>query len=346
MKLQKISLAAIFALIGTVSTSFLVKSLISSPTIQTLAQFQSPACKPETDNCYLAKPLFKQVNSYSTIIAAYSDLVDIYYPQPLDLQTRTDSFPIALMLQGANVDKSYYSQFANKVASYGFIVVVPNNFTSVINREGLFAQVEKIIDVLEFMKTENANTTSPVADIIDTQKLVLLGHSYGGIIGINAIRGVCKIPFCSGEYSRPKELVAGVFFGTYLRNFETGTTIPTDNLGIPIALIAGGEDSRATPEYVKRTYELIQKPPKALIVIPGANHYGITDMDNPDGARPEENSPILAQNIAVENIARWSALFLRAYALNDQAALDYLQLYDNAPDENISAIVQLENKEK
>jgi hypothetical protein len=36
-------------------------------------------------------------------------------------------------------------------------------------------------------------------------------------------------------------------------------------------------------------------------------------MNNPPGAKPEINAPLISQKDAVEEIGRWSALFLRAY---------------------------------
>lgn len=50
-------------------------------------------------------PLFNDVASYSTTISANNDLTDIYFPNPSNLKNGNYSFPIALLLQGANVDK-------------------------------------------------------------------------------------------------------------------------------------------------------------------------------------------------------------------------------------------------
>ena len=70
--------------------------------------------------------LFNNVANYTTTISANNDEADIYFLNPANLNTGTYSFPIALLLQGANVDKSNYSNFARIVANYGFVVVVPN----------------------------------------------------------------------------------------------------------------------------------------------------------------------------------------------------------------------------
>ena len=75
-------------------------------------------------------PLFEKVNIYNTVIAATGDQSDIYFPTPSEKKTSTEKFPIALLLPGALVDKSNYSSFASTVASYGFVVVVPNHTRS------------------------------------------------------------------------------------------------------------------------------------------------------------------------------------------------------------------------
>ena len=323
-------------------------------------------------------PLFEDVDSYTTTISANQDIADIYFPQPSNNQNYTD-FPIALLLQGANVDKSNYSKFANIVASYGFIVVVPNHEKSVpqLNSTGLFAETSQIDAVLAQMSAENSNPTSPIAGIDDTDKLALLGHSYGGAVGLSAIANLCQPILCDGDYTRPDQLVAGAFFGANLRNQTTQEFIPINNSiistplfqgiidiitlpersgafiganihnqnqeftpindsGIPIALLQGNIDSIALPERAKATYDHIQNPPKILIDISGVNHYGITNTNNPNGARSDSNIPTLDQDVAVETIARWSGLFLRASALDDKDAIDYIYSKGDNLDKNVS----------
>ncbi|MFW5664735.1 MAG: chlorophyllase, partial [Coleofasciculus sp.] len=59
---------------------------------------------------------------YQTTITTNGDPADIYFPIPSNSNTNTNQFPIALMLQGALVDKADYANFASTVASYGFPV--------------------------------------------------------------------------------------------------------------------------------------------------------------------------------------------------------------------------------
>lgn len=299
---------------------------------------------PAAAATFSAAPLFDVVDNYDTTIAANGDMADVYFPVQSDANNSTEKLPITLLLPGALVDKSYYSNFATTVASYGFAVVVPNRTRSLpaFGFEGLLAETSQINDVLAYMVAENSNPTSPVAGILDTQKLALLGHSHGGAVGLTAIEGSCIFPFCEGEFTRPNELVAGAFYGINRQDPNTGEFIPTDNAGIPVALVQGSLEGVATPDEAQGTYELIQDPPKALITVDGANHFGITDVNNPAGARPDPSSPTLEQDEGIEAISRWSALFLRAHVQNDAGAYDYVYNTGDALDENVSAIGQTE----
>ncbi|MBN8560235.1 MAG: hypothetical protein J0L70_06920 [Leptolyngbya sp. UWPOB_LEPTO1] len=68
----------------------------------------------------------------------------------------------------------------------------------------------------------------------------------------------------------------------------------------------------------RQFYKHIQTPPKALIIIKGANHYSMTNQDNPR----DPSRPTLKQPQAIATIARWSALLLRAHLLNDSVAFN------------------------
>lgn len=288
-------------------------------------------------------PLFQDVASYTTTITANNDLADIYYPNPSNLKTSNYSFPVALLLQGANIDKSNYSNYANLVARYGFVVVVPNHLRTLpqTGMTGLLPEPSQINAVLSQMKADSENPTTPVSGIVDTQKLGLLGHSAGGYAGLAAIANACLPFFCEDSFSRPQELKAGAFFGSFLRNLSTQEFVPINNSGIPVALLHGTLDSINTIETAKLTYEQIQAPPKLFVTINGANHYGITNINDPSRSGFEKNTPTIAQDVATETIARWSGLFLRASILGDKSAFDYVYFTGDMKDANVSVTKQI-----
>ena len=100
-------------------------------------------------------------------------------------------------------------------------------------------------------------------------------------------------------------------------------------------MIFGNRDGVIQPSSIEETYDEIINPPKVLITVDGANHYGITNEDN---LIREPIRPTLEQDIAVETIARWSGLFLRAHLLDDSGAFNYVYNTGDALDPNVDVI--------
>ena len=291
-------------------------------------------------------PVLTNVDQFTTTIDR--DPADIYFPIGLNNNSHQELFPVALLLQGANVDKSNYSDFANSLARYGFIVVVPNHLRKFppvpgLGKDILLPEQHQIMHVLEYIKAENSDISSPLFDSIDLEKFVLIGHSMGGIIGLNAIQDQCNPPLCFGRFTRPSELRGGVFYGTNLKGHGhfRRRIHAIANDGIPTALIQGSLDSESRPKDTEATYQKIQDSPKSLFTIVGANHYGITNTNNPTnppGIPPiqaDAIAPTLDQNSAIERVARWSAAFLRAHVMGDRGALDYLHHPSDHNDETV-----------
>ncbi len=279
-------------------------------------------------------PLFKTVVKYSTTISTNGDPADVYVPASPEFEFGAGC-PIALVLQGANVDKSFYAGFASTLAAHGFVVVVPNHVG--LFGLGLFAELSETADVLAYITTESSKPTSPVAGIVDASKVVLIGHSFGGAAALYAAWDTCALPFCFGDFTRPPELSGVVVYGTALGT-PPGERIPAPaNRGAPIAVLGGELDSVASFADVAQTFDSIQDRPKVLITVLGANHFGINDVNNPPGTVVDVNSPTLSQQESVRTIARQSAMFLRAYALGDTVALDYFR---HAGDRNVTIALE------
>lgn len=324
------------------NTGLLAIALVSSPgTVK--AQCRLPAAQVPQPSATLAPfnpaPVFADVEHISLTIA--SQPADIYLPQ-IRNSPSIAPFPIALMLPGALVDRSHYSDFASLIARYGFIVVVPTHLRSFpqFGISGQLSEASEINTVLTFMQAENSNPRSALLGKVDTQKIALLGHSHGGAVGLMAIANVCVFPFCIGNFKRPQQVVVGVFYGvnTYDPTTQKFSAIP--NSDIPVALLAGSRDSVSTPAETRQTYDLIQTPPKALMMIAGANHFGITNFNNPPGAKPDPSQPTLKQAEGIAAIARWSGLFLRAHVLKDVGAWKYIYQTGDSLDATVSVTSQ------
>ena len=267
--------------------------------------------------------LYESFDSYSTTNPINGDATDIYFPT-LDSGAPVDDLPVVLMLQGALVDKGFYSDYASQVARYGFAVAVPNHIQTVPGFGDVLApEISQVQAVLDQFVAESSSMNSPLGGKVDTEKFGLLGHSLGGAVGLSSIGEVCLPGFCLEPFERPEALMGGAFFGANLRD-QSDTFLAIENEGVGVALIQGEQDGRALPINAERTFDQIQTPPKALVTLAGVNHFGITDVNVPSGAIPDPNGQRLSQADSVETIARWSGLFLRGTVLEDPAALDYV----------------------
>ncbi len=280
---------------------------------------------------FTGEPIFSDISLYSTIID--DNPTDIYFPV---VSSASNSIPIALMFQGALVDKADYSNYASIVASYGFAVVVPNNERGVFGPTGpvtgLFPEQGQIQDVLDFMALENQQSTSPLNNLLDTDALGLLGHSFGGAVGIASVQELCIFPLCTeSTYSVPDELKAGIFYGTNF-GFGAGMGVPPIDNQVPTGYIFGSLDSVADPALTVETFEQTLNPPKVLVEVDGTNHYGITNEDS----FQDLSRPTLDQTIATTTIGRWSGAFLRAHVLDDQEALNYVYGFGDSLDANVT----------
>lgn len=248
----------------------------------------------------------REVLSIAQMISASSDPSDIYYPDP-EGSAAGYRFPIVVLLQGAFVDKEYYSQFAQGVASYGFVVVVPNH-------AGLITNMSVITDVLAHMKLEDADSDSPLYGIVNTNMLAVTGHSMGGVAALFSINSYCNF-FCDPDvgFERPQELKAVIAYGS------SAGPLDIENTGIATAIMAGDLDTGEAFRWA--TYDTLEYP-RAYINIHGANHFGLADIGEPPGATldPDEEVQSLPQAITATRFAYWTGQFLRAFLFYDWQA--------------------------
>jgi hypothetical protein len=180
------------------------------------------------------------------------------------------------------------------------------------------------------MIEEDNDPDSSLYRIVDTDRMGLSGHSAGGAAGLFAINGSCFPPFCTPPpffFILPEAVRAGAFYGTNtcgvggertdprcidLAGFPpnpTGMIFGIDNEKIPVALVQGSNDGIGTPPEADATIAVLEGS-NELIPIGGANHYGITDVNNPPGAIPDFSPQVIPQAVSIELIAQASGEFL------------------------------------
>ncbi|MEL4894769.1 alpha/beta hydrolase family protein [Crocosphaera sp. Alani8] len=312
-----------------------LQSLISSVAVATFVPLM--VVESSLAEVFDPRPLFDNFDSFTTLIPGNGDLADIYYPRITE--NSFEEFPVVVLLQGAFIDKSFYSEYAAQVSRYGFVVAVPNRSRFIPGLGvGLFSEVGQIDETINALKLENNEPSSQLFGLVDTERSALLGHSFGAAVGLSAIGNLCLFLICDGSFERPASLLSGAFFGANLRNQITNEPIPIANDGISIALLQGDIDGVASFSNAEATFDSIATPPATLVTLAGINHFGITNENNPDGTSVDPNIPTVPQAVSIETIARLSGLFLRATTLDDSEAFDYIFDTGADLDPNVSAV--------
>ncbi|MBK1643551.1 hypothetical protein CKO25_02525 [Thiocapsa imhoffii] len=258
-----------------------------------------------------------------TLTLDNGDVADVYLPR---IRSRLagwfeDSLPLVAVLQGALVDKSQYRQLALQLARRGHVVVVPNHFRTfppAFPDPVLFSEVGVVTAVYTSMVAADADPSSPLFRVVDTEHMAVIGHSLGGRVGLTALAGVCEPAICTapdGTYTPPAALRTGAFYGTNLLGVD-GVVIDLDTTGAAVALVQGSLDGVSTPDKADATYPTLESP-RARIDIEGANHFGITDQNDPPGAWPDPLQPTLPQPVANHYVAQWIGYWLRFHLRND-----------------------------
>ena len=204
--------------------------------------------------------------------------------------------PVLVFHQGARVDKSHYSSFARQVAAAGVIVAIPNH-RSLFGAN--YSEQKVLNNTWEHLLEQNDDPDSSVFGLVDRHSLFAMGHSFGGVSAYGAAQDRCLPPVCFGGPEPPDSLLGVLLWGS----FYSGDVANV----VPMMHLQGSIDNLAE---ARRSFERIQNSPKFLVVVDGANHYGITNVNNPDGAKADEAEPTVDQAVSISAIAAWALRFI------------------------------------
>ncbi len=264
-----------------------------------------------------AAPRYPAAGRSTDLFQNGSSAIDIYLPDTPELQR---PIPAIILLQGARVHKSYYSRYCARIAAHGFVVLAANHDSAI----GYFTSTSSVFDVLSYVTEALNDPTSRMFGIVDLDRIGVLGHSFGGATALTMVQGDCNFPFCSLAFERPSSIRAVSVYASHLADLS-GDVISIDARGLPVQMMIGEFDAIASAGDIRRTYEALRNATKQLIELKGANHFAITDVNNPPGTITDTNDPQVDQDLSINLAADWVGVFMRAHVSNDNDALQYLQ---------------------
>lgn len=216
-----------------------------------------------------------------------------------------------------NRDFTTIDTILRHLASYGCVCLAPDlNWIS-----GAATKADWQREAVVFLKYYQLLVSTLNQQVFNNQlrlgSVVMLGHSHRAGSVINAGRG---LPLFQG----PKPLAYGLIAP------ETDGDMGTD---IANVLVIGGTldtDQGSSPQSAF----MHGATPKTQVIIPGANHYGYTDLVSPDNMAVcncaggqinllDENGTI-SRDAQQKTAAAFLAAMVRYYALGDASVHDYL----------------------
>ena len=182
-----------------------------------------------------------EVRTYETEVASEAFAgATVFYPLTLSFDPPNGA--VAFM-PGYRAPASIYEWWGPALASLGYSVFILETNTPT---DALAARANALIAAVDFIKSENQNSSAPVADKIDIEKIAIMGHSMGGGASLLAATQI------------EDDIKAVIPLALYC--CEPGQSFSGDygNLEVPAMIIASAEDEVAPPsDHAKLLYDSI-----------------------------------------------------------------------------------------
>ncbi len=228
-----------------------------------------------------------------------------------------DSLPAIVLLHGFQIEGQLYYGTAEHIASFGYIVCVPEYPAGL--RPNHVQNADEVRGTIDWL------LASSFAGRIDTTKIGVAGHSLGGKIGVLAAKSDSRIKAYLGL-----DPVDGARFCN-AQNCPDGTemlplTIPMGILGETIDEMAGRSGQACAPaEENYRTFYTPAASPAVEITLPKANHVSFVDDIMACGFACRFCLPEQADHSDLLKMIRsFSVAFLEVYLKGNSAYQSYI----------------------
>lgn len=280
------------------------------------------------------------------------DTTSTFYFPP---DTSGAPYPVLIFQPGANTNLEQYSWLYEHMASYGYIAVSfneiaggpgasENNLENLIMSFSLNFPNPTVKAVLTLLNRANSGDDVPnsviLTGMIDTSRIAIGGHSYGGAIALfSGLR----------SFYQPEGILKAVFtYGVHLFSSTEPITLYDAIIDVPLLDMAGtraavgnGKDTTGTErteaERVKLTFEHAVPEgdnTRYLLLVRNANHTAFANYADPtvDRSFQEEQhcqNPLVLSNKAAQRIFKhYLTAFLKTYVEDSAEAKPFLEKAD------------------
>ncbi len=215
-----------------------------------------------------------------------------------------EEFPLILMSHGYPGNRFLMSHLAENLASKGYVVASIDHTDSTYRTQNVFGStlVNRSLDqlfVLDEMARLNADASSGVAGLIDTDNAALIGYSmggYGAVVTAGGGLSDAAMPFAphdSLEIHRagsathealPDERIkTAIAIGPWGMNREFWDAEGLAGIEIPMLFIAGSDDRTSLYEDgVREIWEGAVSVDRALLTFDGGGHNTVAPIPAPE----------------------------------------------------------------
>ena len=198
----------------------------ASQSTQATDTTQAETQKPTDAAPQITDGVGKYTSTYNSIEQS------VYYPS--DLATSNRTYPIVAFANGTMVSYTFYETLLKELAKTGFIVVG--------NSETMAADGSAQISSIDFIISENSNSSSVLYGKVNTDKIAAVGHSQGGRSAVNAAAKDSRI-----------DCVLSIAGSNYVEEAE--------KLSTPVLFMAGTKDMIVDADkWIKTAYDAVKGP--------------------------------------------------------------------------------------
>ena len=130
-------------------------------------------------------PVPKNLQSLgSTLPVFFTFPSDCPQPNPLGVKP---PYPLLIFYNGFQMRASFYDRIVKRAASWGYVVMQYN--LQLFSMPPAALEAQAYAPLVDWVKTQAANTKSPLYGLVDTSQVVVGGHSRGGKLAALVLGG-------------------------------------------------------------------------------------------------------------------------------------------------------------